>query len=62
MENPLRLSIILTGVVFLCIGYARGVVTEKNVVTSSLQTLTIDAIAALISYSVGFLLHTYIGV
>lgn len=50
------MSIIFTGIAFIIIGSARGNVSGENKFRASLETLMVGALAALIAYSVGFLL------
>lgn len=52
------ISIVLTAVSFLAIGAIRGLVVGKHPVKSSLETLLIGGIAALLSYTVGYLLQS----
>jgi vacuolar iron transporter family protein len=53
----LILSIILTAIAFLIIGYYRGKITERNHFNSSLETILIGGMAALIAFFVGYLLR-----
>lgn len=55
-NNNFRISIILTLFAFSIVGYIKGSVTNKNRVTSVLQTLLMGALAAVIAYVVGYLL------
>lgn len=52
----------ITGVTFAIIGGVRGFVVGRNVVYAALQTLAIGGVAAAISYYVGALLRTFVGV
>lgn len=47
-------TIILTGIAFAIIGYTKGIVTKKNRLISSIQTLFIGTLAAFIAYYVGY--------
>ncbi len=51
------LSIILTGLSLLFIGAVKGVVTQKNLVRSSLETFIIGGIAAALAFGVGYWLR-----
>ncbi len=57
-NNKFLLSTVLTGIAFLIIGAFKGKVIGKHWIKSSLQTLVIGSIAALIAYSVGFFLRS----
>jgi vacuolar iron transporter family protein len=48
------LSIVLTGIAFIIVGFAKGKLTEKSCIKSSFETLIIGGIAALIAFSVGY--------
>ena len=51
------LSIVLTGIAFLFVGYFEGRITKRNRLKTALVTLSVGAIAAFISWLVGFLLR-----
>ncbi|HMP67440.1 MAG TPA: VIT1/CCC1 transporter family protein [Candidatus Paceibacterota bacterium] len=53
-KNNFLISIFLTGVAFVMVGYVKGLITEKNKFLSSIQTLSIGALAAVIAYFVGY--------
>jgi VIT1/CCC1 family predicted Fe2+/Mn2+ transporter len=55
-EANFTVSIILTLVAFALVGYVKAFVTKKNRLGSSIQTLLIGALAAIIAYVIGFLL------
>ncbi len=52
------ISIILTSLAFIVIGFIKGGVTGQNRIRASLETLLIGGVAALVSYFVGSFLHT----
>ncbi len=49
-------SFILTGLALLLIGAIKGLVVQKHWIKSSLQTLLIGGVAAIIAYLVGYLI------
>ncbi len=51
--NPLTVSTIATGLVFLLIGYARGRISGKSGLVAALETFLIGALAAIIAYFTG---------
>jgi len=53
-------SIILTAFALIIIGWLKGIATGKNRVKSSLQTLIIGGIAALIAFFIGYFIKTLI--
>lgn len=55
-ENTFLISIILTGIAFLLIGWIKGYVTKENKWLASIETLAIGMFAAGIAYGVGVLL------
>ena len=55
-----QLSIILTGIAFLVIGFERGRLGNTSLVRSIFSTLTIGGLAAFIAYIVGYLLQMLI--
>ena len=55
-SNKFLLSAILTGIAFIVIGSVKGRVAEKSRLKSSVETLLIGGIAALIAFIVGYLL------
>ena len=59
-NNAYVLSVILTGIAFLIIGALRSVVTQESMVKTSLETLLIGGIAAVIAYGVGYFLQAFI--
>ncbi len=56
-----KLSIILTGVAFLLIGFVKGKVSGRGPVRSALETLLIGMLAASIAYGVGVYLRMLVG-
>lgn len=56
-----QLSIVMTAVAFVSIGYFKGEVVGKHKLKSATQTLLIGGIAAIISYLVGWLLRGIVG-
>jgi len=52
-----QLSIALTALAFIIVGYFKGEVTGKHKILSSLETLAIGAVAASLSFIVGYLLR-----
>jgi len=54
-------SMALTALAFIIVGAIRGKVAEKSPVKSSLETLFIGGIAALIAFFVGFFLRSLVG-
>jgi len=50
------LSIIFTGFALILVGGIKGKIVEKNKIDSALETLIIGGIAAVLAFSVGFLL------
>jgi VIT1/CCC1 family predicted Fe2+/Mn2+ transporter len=56
-NNKFLLSIILTGIAFLIIGAIKSKVVGKHYIKSSLETLLIGGLAALIAFVVGYLLR-----
>ena len=59
--NKFLYSIILTGIAFLVIGYIRGKVANKSSLRTSIETLTIGAVAAFLAYIVGYMLKGLVG-
>ena len=55
------LSIIFTGLALILVGGVKGKVVDRNVFYSAAQTLVIGGIAALLAFSVGFLLRGLVG-
>ncbi len=55
-QNTFLISIILTGIAFLLIGWIKGNVTQENKLLASIETLAIGMFAAGIAYGVGVLL------
>jgi vacuolar iron transporter family protein len=60
-QYKFQLSIVLTGIAFIIVGYAKGKVSNKSCVKSSLETLVIGSVAALIAFSVGYFLRMLVG-
>ena len=56
-EKSFFYSFILTGIALLFVGAVKGEVVKKHPVKASLETLFIGGIAAIIAYSVGYLLR-----
>ena len=54
------LSVGLTMLAFIIIGFERGRLTKTNIESSILLTLAIGITAATIAYSVGYLLHIFL--
>ena len=52
-----ELSIVLTALAFIGIGAVRGIVTRHKTLQSSLETLFVGGLAALISFAVGYFLR-----
>lgn len=61
-SNKLPCSIILTALAFIAIGAARGRITEKNYLRTSVETLLIGGIAAGLAFAVGSLMRSWVGV
>jgi vacuolar iron transporter family protein len=59
--NKFTYSIVLTGISFIIIGAIRGSVANKSKIKSSIETLLIGGIAALIAFLVGYLLRGLTG-
>lgn len=57
IRNQFIYSIILTGLIFLIIGYFKGKISNKSKFKSSLQTFLIGATAAILAFVVGYLLR-----
>jgi len=57
--EPIRflLSIVFTGIALVIVGAIRGKVVEKSPFHSSLETLIVGGIAAVLAFTVGFLLR-----
>ena len=60
LDRAFLYSGILTGVAFLFIGAAKGVVVNKHKIKASLETLIIGAIASGIAFAIGYLLKSII--
>jgi len=56
-QNKFVISIVLTSIAFIIIGIIKAVVTKKKKTNSALESLLIGGLAAIISFSVGFLLR-----
>lgn len=56
-EYQFEISIVLTSVAFIAVGYIKGRVTKQHGFRSSLETLMVGGIAASVAYVVGALLH-----
>ena len=56
-QNKFVISAILTSIAFLVIGLIKGVVTRKRKLNSALESFLIGGLAAVISFTVGFLLR-----
>ncbi len=59
-QYQFQLSILLTGIAFLIIGFERGRLGNTSIARSIFSTLTIGGLAAFISYIVGYLLQMLI--
>jgi vacuolar iron transporter family protein len=55
--NKFTYSIILTALAFIIIGYYKGNITKKSKTKSSLETLIIGSVAALIAFVIGHFLR-----
>jgi vacuolar iron transporter family protein len=55
-DTTFRISTVATGITFLLIGVAKGLVVDRSLVRSGLETLAIGAVAAALAYFVGDLL------
>jgi VIT1/CCC1 family predicted Fe2+/Mn2+ transporter len=53
-------GVILTGIAFLVVGGIKGIVVKKKIILSSLETLFIGGVAALVAFAVGHVLHRII--
>jgi VIT1/CCC1 family predicted Fe2+/Mn2+ transporter len=53
------LSSLLTGFSFLIVGFVKGEVTKKHPIKSAAETFTIGSIAAILAFSVGYLLRGF---
>ena len=58
IANQFRYSFVLTGIALIIIGWLKGSVTGKNKIRSSLEILVIGGIAALIAFSIGYLIKS----
>ncbi|MEK7552005.1 MAG: VIT1/CCC1 transporter family protein [Patescibacteria group bacterium] len=56
-QNKFVISAILTGVAFLVIGFIKAVITKKGKIHSAIESFLIGGLAAVISFSVGYLLR-----
>lgn len=56
-QNKFVISAILTGLAFLIIGLIKAVITKKRKIYSAIESLFIGGLAAVISFTVGFLLR-----
>lgn len=54
LKNQFLFSIILTGVAFLIVGAVKGKITGKHPFKSSIETLAIGGIAAILAFVVGY--------
>lgn len=61
ISNQFVLSILLTAIAFIVIGIAKAYVTSKSRWKSSLETLLIGGVAAVIAFLVGFFIKGLIG-
>lgn len=61
VKNQFLFSIILTGVALFVVGLFKGEIMKKHKILSSLETLLIGGIAAIVAFFVGFLLKTIVG-
>ena len=59
-QSKFTYSIILTGIAFLVIGGFRGKIANKSPIRTSLETLVMGGIAAIIAFTIGFLLKNLI--
>lgn len=60
-RNQFLYSIILTAAAFLIVGAVKGRIVHKNFFLSSLETLLIGGVAAIIAYLVGYFLRGLVG-
>ena len=56
-SNNFLYSFILTGLALSIVGAVKGIIVKKHWIRSSLETLTMGGIAAVIAYLVGYLLR-----
>ena len=56
-ENQFKYSIILTGFALIFVGWFKGKITKKSEIKSSVQTLIIGGIAALLAFFVGYFVN-----
>jgi len=61
IENQFIYSAILTALAFIIVGYAQGAIIGENKLMTSVRTLIIGGIAALIAYGVGYFIRAIIG-
>ncbi len=60
-EQAFRVSAVLTAAGFALIGAAKGIVLQRRVLRSTVETLLTGTAAAVIAYSVGYLLRSAFG-
>lgn len=56
------ISIILTAFAFIIVGGVKGKIVNKSIIRSSLETLAIGSVAAILAFVVGYLLRGLVGV
>ena len=56
-----KVTLILTGVAFIVIGYLKGWVTGSHRIFSAVQTFLIGSLAAFIAFAVGYILSVIVG-
>ncbi len=61
-DIEIMLSVILTGVAFFLVGALKGYVTHAPFLRSGFESLFVGAMAAIISYGIGFGLQSFLGV
>ena len=58
--HKFTLSIILTAIAFVAVGWIRGAVVENGRIKTALTTLAVGGAAAVIAYAVGYLLQSIV--
>ena len=60
IENQFKYSVILTGFALIIVGWFEGKITKKGEIKSSIKTLIIGGIAALLAFFVGYFVNSLI--
>jgi len=60
-ETKFTISIVLTGIAFLIVGGAKGIIVKKPVIKSSFETLLIGGAAAGLAFLIGYVLRGFAG-